>query len=63
MENKHNYRVSVYLGKLNHARMNSMAQQLGMPIATCVRLIIENGLAMVDVLDRTISEVKKNGNQ
>lgn len=59
MDNKHKYRVSVYLGKQNHEKLSSMAKAFGMPLSALVRVLLDNGMALADAMEK--QETKSNG--
>ena len=41
---KHRYRVSIYLGKETYQQIERLAIELGIPVATMTRIILDTGL-------------------
>lgn len=41
---KHRYRVSIYLGKETYQQVERLAIELGIPVATMTRIILDTGL-------------------
>lgn len=41
---KHRYRVSIYLGKETYEQVERLAIELGIPVATMTRIILDTGL-------------------
>ena len=71
MSDNHKYRVTVYLGKELHDQLQTMADFLGLPLATATKLILKTGYEMSKALDsqatRAINarkeENKEDGNE
>lgn len=55
---KHNYRVTVYLGKANYEKLKQCADILNVSVAAITRLMIDSGMQLADLLE---SEAKKGG--
>lgn len=50
MKTNHKYRVNVYLGKATFEKLDELAKALQMPLATIVRLMIDNGISVAERL-------------
>lgn len=59
-QQKHKYRVSLYLGKETYEEIEKLSDFLGLPVATTARVILETGLQISKSLER---RAKENGNE
>jgi hypothetical protein len=56
-EQKHKYRVGVYLGKETYEKIAELAKWMNIPIATMTRVILETGLQISKSMEK---EAAKN---
>lgn len=52
MKDNHKYRVSVYLGKADYNNCKGMADELGIPLATMLRMMLTMGFEMVKAYEK-----------
>lgn len=50
-QSKHNYRVSVYLGKKNYEELEALADFLGLSVATITRIMVCTGMQISTMLE------------
>ncbi len=51
-QNKHKYRVSIYLGKDNYEELQSIAEKMMIPIATLCKIIFATGLELSKQIEK-----------
>lgn len=55
MDNKHKYRVNLYLGKETYEQIEQMALFLKLPISTTTKIILTTGLELSKVLEKGVN--------
>lgn len=69
MQNNHKYRVSVYLGKDLYEKIETMAKFMGIPVATCTKILLSTGFEMASAMEQSFvkslekGETENNGNK
>lgn len=56
MKSKHKYRTSVYLGKENYEKLNSLATDMGLSVSQIVRVMLDTGIHLAESVDRKESK-------
>ena len=51
MQDKHKYRVQIYLGKEMYEKLEVMSKFMGIPVATVAKLILNTGFELSNVLE------------
>ena len=51
-QNKHKYRVSIYLGKENYEDLEKIASKMMIPVATLCKIIFATGLEMSKQIEK-----------
>jgi predicted DNA-binding protein len=61
MQDKHKYRVQIYLGKEMYERLESISKFMGIPVATVAKLILNTGFELSNVLENQMKKGLENG--
>jgi hypothetical protein len=61
MQDKHKYRVQIYLGKEMYEKLESMSKFMGIPVATVTKLILNTGFELSNVLESKMKKGLENG--
>lgn len=56
MQNKHKYRVQVYLGKELFEKLKEMSEFMGVPIATVTKIVLKTGFELTDMLEKSFKD-------
>lgn len=51
-QDKHKYRVSIYLGKDNYNMLKEYAEVLALPLSTLCRVIFETGIEISKTIEK-----------
>jgi len=66
-QNKHKYRVSMYIGKVNFEKLEKTAELMKIPVASLAKVIFETGLEVSKIIadnrEKTRKEAEQNGNE
>ena len=61
MQDKHKYRVQIYLGKEMYEKLEAMSKFMGIPVATVAKLILNTGFELSNVLETQMKKGLENG--
>lgn len=61
MQDKHKYRVQIYLGKEMYEKLEGMSKFMGIPVATVAKLILNTGFELSNVLETQMKKGLENG--
>lgn len=61
MQDKHKYRVQIYLGKEMYEQLESMSKFMGIPVATVAKLILNTGFELSNILENQMKKGLENG--
>lgn len=61
MQDKHKYRVQIYLGKEMYEKLEVMSKFMGIPVATVAKLILNTGFELSNVLENQMKKGLENG--
>lgn len=61
MQDKHKYRVQIYLGKEMYEKLEVMSKFMGIPVATVAKLILNTGFELSNVLETQMKKGLENG--
>lgn len=60
MQDKHKYRVQVYLGKELYEKLEELSNFMGIPVATVAKLLLKTGFELSNAIERKM-ELSING--
>ena len=60
MQDKHKYRVQVYLGKELYEKLEELSNFMGIPVATVAKLLLKTGFELSSAIERKM-ELNING--
>ena len=60
MQDKHKYRVQVYLGKELYEKLEELSKFMGIPVATVAKLLLKTGFELSNAIERKM-ELNING--
>ena len=60
MQDKHKYRVQVYLGKELYEKLEELSKFMGIPVATVAKLLLKTGFELSSAIERKM-ELNING--
>ena len=52
MQDKHKYRVQVYLGKELYEKLEELSNFMGIPVATVAKLLLKNGFELSNAIEK-----------
>ena len=52
MQDKHKYRVQVYLGKELYEKLEELSKFMGIPVATVAKLLLKTGFELSSAIER-----------
>ena len=61
MQDKHKYRVQIYLGKEMYEKLEGISKFMGIPEATVAKLILNTGFELSTVLETQLKKGLDNG--
>lgn len=61
MQDKHKYRVQIYLGKEMYEQLESMSKFMGIPVATVAKLILNTGFELSNILENQMKKGLEDG--
>lgn len=61
MKSNHKYRVSIYLGKDLYEEIETMAQFMGIPVATATKILLSTGFELSKAMEQNFVKSLKKG--
>lgn len=61
MKSNHKYRVSIYLGKELYEEIETMAQFMGIPVATATKILLSTGFELSKAMEQNFVKSLKKG--
>lgn len=61
MKSNHKYRVSIYLGKELYEEIETMAQFMGIPVATATKILLSTGFELSKAVEQNFVKSLKKG--
>lgn len=61
MKSNHKYRVSIYLGKELYEEIETMAQFMGIPVATATKILLSSGFELSKAVEQNFVKSLKKG--
>ena len=52
MQDKHKYRVQVYLGKELYEKLEELSKFMGIPVATVAKLLLKTGFELSNAIEK-----------
>lgn len=52
MQDKHKYRVQVYLGKELYEKLEELSNFMGIPVATVAKLLLKTGFELSNAIEK-----------